>query len=233
MSPTVIKRVAHLNVVRVRTTALNLSLIISAYVMTLSLGSAGYPGLRWLALLPLFAAMRGWRPVTAMFAGALWGACLCLFSAAAVDSGISTGVVLAAGLIGLPAVYMYLGSWLTHRTGFSPLVVGVGWMGVELALAPIGLGTGLLGTTQGDVTLLHWVGQAFGYVLAAFIVAFANALLLALLSGVHLSRPARSFATQSADDGTRLIPQTFWSFPLLIIPPSQPRAPPVRLTTTR
>lgn len=229
MSPTVIKRVAHLSVVRVRTTALILCLIVSAYVMALSLGSAGYPGLRWLALLPLFAAMRGSRPAAAMFAGALWGACLCVFSAAAVDSGISMGLVLAAGLIGIPAVYMFLGSWVTHRIGFNPLVLGVAWMGVESALGPIGLGTGLLGEGDGGGTILHWVGQAFGYVLVAFSIVLVNASVVSVLGRTSLGVALPRYLRRSNDRGAPLLPQICYCFPRFVIRPSQPRAPPIPL----
>lgn len=227
MSPTVIKRVAHLSVVRVRTTALILSPIVSAYVMALSLGSAGFPGLRWLALLPLFAAMRGLRPVAAMFAGALWGACLCVFSAAAVDPGISMDLVLAAGLIGIPAVYMYFGSWLTRRIGFNPLVLGVAWMGVESALGPIGLGTGLLGEGDGGGTVLHWVGRAFGYVLVAFSIVLVNASVISVLSWAHLGIAPSRYLRTSDNRGAPLLPQICYCFPRFVIRLSQPRAPPI------
>jgi hypothetical protein len=99
-------------------------------------------------------------------------------------------------------------------------------MGVELALRPLGLHHGLLAATQGDSTLVAWLGGALGYVLVAFVVALGNAVLLLLLSRVPVGVASPGYLPGSTIGGTRLVPQTFSCFPLFAIPVSQPRAPP-------
>ena len=113
--------------------------------------------------------------------------------------------------------------------GFSPFVLGVSWMGVELAFEPLGLHTGLLIGTQGDGTLIHWLGGALGYVLVAFVVALVSAALVSALARVRVPFATPCYAVRSTESGTLLVPQTYSCFPLLVIPPSQPRAPPIRV----
>ena len=62
-----------------------LALITSAFLMARSIGGSGPAWLGWLALVPLFAAIRVLRPVHAALCGALCGACLFIFC-------LSTGV---------------------------------------------------------------------------------------------------------------------------------------------
>ncbi len=212
--------------------ALVLSLVGSAFLVSLAHRSHEYAWLGWLALLPLLAAVRTCRPVGAMFAGALWGVSLHLFSVGAPGGGISEGFRSLALLTAAPAIYACLGSLLTRRIGFSPFVLGVSWMGVELAFEPLGIRNGLLAGTQGDATLIHWVGNALGYVLVAFFVAYVNACLLSALSRVRLPIPSPRQLACAGDHRTRLIPQTFSCFPLFAIPASQPRGPPIDAAAT-
>ncbi len=205
---------------------LALSLVASAFLMALSLASPEYPWLGWLTLLPLFFAIRVLRPARAMLSGALWGLSLFLFSVTLFDTGIASSLPSLALMTAVPAIYAYLGARLTRWIGFSPFVLGVSWMGVELALEPLGLHNGLLAATQGDGVLLHWVGGALGYVLAAFIVAFVSAALVSVLSRVRLAIPRPQYLTGPGECPARLVPQTFSCFPLFAIPVSQPRAPP-------
>ncbi len=211
----------------VRVAALILSLVISASLMGLGLHSPDYPWLAWVALLPLFAAIRTLRPGRAMLCGALWGCCLYVFATAALDTGLREGLPSLALLTAIPAGFAFLGSLLTRRIGFNPLVLGVSWMGAELALEPLGLRLGLLAGTQGDSTLMHWAGSALGYVLVAFVVAFVSAALVSALAAARLRVPRPAWRIGSPDRGARLIPQTFSCFPLSAIPVSQPRAPPI------
>lgn len=212
---------------KVKSGAWVLSLGASAFVMALSLGTPDYHWLGWLTLLPLFAAIRVLRPTRAMSAAAFWGSCVYGFGVAVFDTGISQSVTSLALLTAIPGIYAFLASLLTRWMGFSPFVLGVSWMGVELALAPVGLHTGLLATTQGDGTLLHWIGGALGYVLVAFVVAFLNAVLLLLLSRVRVASSAARYIPGSTKGGTHLVPQTFSCFPLFAIPAARPRAPPI------
>ncbi len=210
----------------VKSTALILSLIVSAYVTVRGLGAPSHSWLAWVALLPLFAAIRVLRPVRAMLCGALWGFCLQVFAEALVGTGFAEGILSFALLTAIPAIYCLFGSLLTRRIGFSPLVLGVGWMGVALAVELLSLHDGLLSGTQGSGTLLHWVGGVLGYVLAAFLVAFVSSVLLVMLSAVRVTIPRRPYPTEADDDGTCFVPQTFPCFPLFSIPFSFSRAPP-------
>lgn len=211
----------------VKSAALILSLVAGAFLMAMSLGSSGCFWLGWLTLLPLFVAIRALRPWRATLCGALWGLSLHVFGVSVFETGISSGLSSLALLTAIPAAYALLASWVTRRIGFSPFVLGVSWMGVELALRPLGLHHGLLAATQGDSTLVHWLGGALGYVLVAFVVALTNAVLLLLLSRVPVSVASPGYLPGSTTGGTILVPQTFSCFPLYAIPVSQPRAPPI------
>ncbi len=190
-------------------------------------GAASHSLLAWVALLPLFAAIRMSRPVRAMLCGALWGFCLYVFAAVPVGTGFAEGILSLALLTAIPAIYAYLGARLTRWIGFNPLVLGVGWMGVTVAFELLGRHNELLPGVQGNGALVAWVGDALGYVLAAFLVAFLSAALVSVLSAVRVTSPRRLYPTESDDDGTRLVPQTFSCFPLFSIPFSFSRAPPI------
>ena len=215
----------------VKTAALSLSLIAGAYLMAEAVASDGSAWLGCVTLLPLFVAIRACRPIHAMLCGALWGSSLYLFGVSAGDVGISAGPLPFALLTAIPAIYAYLGARLTRWIGFSPFVLGVGWIGVELALVPLGFRTGLLAGTQDGGTLLHWVGGALGYVLVAFLVAYVNAALVSALAAARLRVPRPAWRIGSPDRGARLIPQTFSCFPSFAIASCHPRAPPMGATS--
>lgn len=215
-----------------RLAALTVWLVVSAYVMARGLRSPEQAWLAWVALLPLFVAIRSLRPVHAMLSGALWGLSLCLFASVAAGTDLRDAALSLALLTAIPAAYAFLGAALTRRIGFSPLVLGVTWMGVELAFEPLGLANGLLAASQSDATFVHSLAGAFGYLLVPFVVATISASLISALSHVHLGSPGRVPAAETAADDTRLTAQTFSCYPLFAIPPSQPRAPPVGPSAT-
>lgn len=201
--------------------------------MAMSLASRDHAWLGWLTLLPLFIAIRSLRPLNALLAGGLWGCCFYVFGVTIVDAGISSNVQSFALLSGVPAIYAFLGALLTRWIGFSPFVLGVSWMVVELALSTLGLHEGLLAGTPGDATLVQWLGGALGYVLVAFVVAFINALLFVALSAACKSLSSSRHVPGPADSDTVLQSQTFTCFPLFAVPISQPRAPPTTLASIR
>jgi len=213
----------------VQNVALVFSLVFGAFVMALSLASRDHAWLGWLTLLPLFIAIRSLHPLKAMFAGCLWGSSLFLFGVTIFDTGIAADTSSFALLTGIPTTYAFFGALLTRWIGFSPFVLGVSWMAVELALSTLGLHEGLLAGTQGDGTMVHWLGGALGYVLVAFVVAFVNAVLVTALSAACGAISSSRYLPGPADGGTVLLTQTFSCFPLFAVPISQPRAPP---TTT-
>jgi len=86
---------------------------------------------------------------------------------------------------------------------------------------------GLLAATQGGSGWVYLLGGVFGYVLVAFLVAFGNAALLALLTGVRLRAVLPTY---------HLEPDHAWEWLWRLIPAgqpvfhtcrAQPRAPPV------
>lgn len=138
----------------------------------------------WFSLLPLFLAVRILRPSEALIAGGLWG--LALFAAlqALGQSFAVSGTTSLLLLVTVPAIYTWLGASVTRWTGFHPLLLGLGWVGVEVALRPLSLRNGLLTGTQGNGLIVRLVGGVLGYLLVAFLLALANALVLSFLSEI-------------------------------------------------
>lgn len=195
--------------------------------MARAIASPDQAWLGWLALVPLFFAIRIWRPAACMSAGALWGFSLYVFSLGQADAAVSPAVGSLLLLTVMPAAYASVGAWLTRRIGFNPFILGFAWMLVELALEPVGLGAGLLGAARGNGALLDWLGQALGYVLVAFVIALGTASLVFVLSAVRLKIPQHGYAAPSPDRGAGVASQTFSCFPLYAIHPPRPRGPPV------
>jgi len=206
--------------------ALGASLAASALLVA---GAGAVPGLAWLAwvgLLPLFLAIRLLSAVGASLAGALWGGCVWVFSTTLGGGAIAPALGSFLLLLTVPAVYAYLGGWVTRRLGFSPLYLALGWVGVELALSPLGLRYGLLAGVLGGGTLVQVVGGLLGYAMLAFLIALVNAAVLATLEevGRYWGRPR--FVTHSDDDRGWLITLTTSCVPVSAPRPAGPRAPP-------
>lgn len=202
-----------------------LSLCASGYLMAVAVGTPGHSWLAWTSLLPVFVAIRLLTPVQAAVCGALWGASLytCSFAAGTLSPAVHYLVLLA----GIPAIYSFAGARLTRWIGFSPLLLGLGWIGVELMLQPLPWRYGLLAGTQADGLLVNLVGKLLGYVFVGFLVAYVNALLLTVLSDARLPIPqARPARRKHRDTGGLVVPQTFCCVPLFAVRPEHPRAPP-------
>ena len=93
---------------------------------------------------------RACGPVHAGLCGGLWGLTLGILTAKSAASGsmLSLGSLLLLGAA--PAAYACLGSRLTRWIGYSPFVLGVGWMGVELVFDGMGLSSGLWISIQSE-----------------------------------------------------------------------------------
>lgn len=194
--------------------------------MSLSMNSDAFGWLGWVALVPVFFAIRLWNPACALLGGALWGAGLFAFSTGNSPSIMPPSWGGFLTVTGAPAAYACLGSWLTSRIGFSPFVLGVGWMGVELAFGSTGLRSGLSGLAGAHGAVFSWLGQALGWVLVAFVVALVNAWIVVVINGVRLRVGEQLRPSSSADHIPLLFAQTFMGFPLFAVPAPRPRAPP-------
>ena len=203
------------------------SLVASAYFMALALDLANNRWVGWVTLLPLFLSIRLFSPCWALCAGTLWGSSLCIFSAsvglATVDPSLGSVVLLAL----IPGGYACLGSLMTRRIGFSPLLLGLGWLAVELVLQPVLLHRGLLASTQGDGLVIRTLGNLAGSLLVAFLVAYVNATLLTILDDACVIACASTRAiSRSSSVPIRWLRK---ESPVCVVDyalSSQPRAPP-------
>jgi len=210
--------------------ALAVSLSGSAALMSVALSSSRYWWLGCVTLIPLFLAIRVLSPAMASLAGAHWGASLFVACATLGAAPFAEPLQSLGLLVIVPALYAAAASVVTRRNGFHPLLLALGWAGVEFALKPLALHHGLLAGTQGDGWFVRAAGQMGGYVFVAFLLAGVNAVLLSVLSGVRVSAPRPLVLKAAIDSGMRLI---FRDFVLLVrhfIRPSQPRAPPLDAT---
>ena len=226
MRPANQQRVSRRNRRAVNRAVLIVSLVIGALMMAAAIESPAHAWLGWFALVPLFFVIRLWRPVYAALGGGLWGLLIFIFSAVQPAAAITPTVQSLVLLATLPAIYAGLGAAIRRWIGFNPFILGFTWMGVELALGPIGMRAGLLSAAPVHGTIMHWVGGALGYVLVAFLVALVSASLVSILLGARMSLPPRCFPAVSVNHGAPLASQTFLCFPLFAIRPPQPRAPP-------
>lgn len=158
-----------------------------AWLMSVALASPSYWWLGWVTLLPLFLAIRFLPSFPAAACGALWGLCLYLFAAGERSSGVSASAWLMLTVI--PGAFAGIAAEVTQRKGFHPLLLGLGWVGVELALKPLAMHHGLLASTQGDSAFVRLVGGLGGYAIVALLLAMGNAIVLNLITTVRLHVP--------------------------------------------
>ena len=210
-----------------RTAALIIAVIVGARLTALAMSSDAHAWLGWFALVPIFFMIRLWRPTHALLGGAIWGACLFAFSNGSFQELPVSALARFLLLTATPAIYCGSAAWLSRRIGFSPFVLGVGWMGVELALGQAGLRTGLLGLAAGGGGVLHWLGEILGWILVCFLFALLNAWVVVVLNGARLSVVEQLRPISSADHVPLLFAQTFKGYPLFSVPASQPRGPPL------
>lgn len=206
--------------------ALGSALVVSAYGMARAIESPEHWWLGWVALLPLFASIRVLSPIRALLAGGLWGLSLFVSAVTVTNAAIVPSVTSFALLCLVPSLYTFLGARLTRQVGFSPYLLALGWVGVELALRPLGLRHGLLAATQGDGWIIRLVGSLAGYALVAFVVAYVNAVLLSVLSRVPVSAAGQRFVRGPSSSMGRRFVLEGWHGLFHLIRPAQPRAPP-------
>lgn len=186
----------------------------------------GCAWLGWFSLVPLFMVIRLRRPGGALLAGGLWGVCLYLFSVGRPDAAITPGLLSFVLLLSVPSAYAYLSARLTRRIGFNPFVLGVAWMGVELAFASSGLHAASAAGAQGHSTFMHWISQAFGYVLAAFVIVVFSASLVSVLGRARLPLPRERLFARLPVLRERALSQTLCCVKRWTLRQAYPRAPP-------
>ena len=210
----------------IRGAALCASLVVSAYLMSLATRGSGQSWLGWFSLLPLFQAIRVLQPSRAFLCGGLWGFSAYAFGISGA-SGVTQTYTAALLMTLIPAAYTAIGAQLTRSIGFSPYLLALGWMGVEVALRPLGLHHGLLAATQGDEGfLIRVIGSFAGFVLIAFLVAYFNATLLSALSEVRFGTAGARRVFGSFSPQRRIFASEIPLHPTYLVRPSQPRAPP-------
>ncbi len=178
-----------------------------------------------LGFFPLFVAIRVHRAPIASLCGTVWGLLLFLQLSAwgSVDRTVSTALIFAAA----PACHAALGSLLTRWVGFSPLVLGVTWFGVEFALSAAGLPRGLFAGVPEETAILGAIAHGLGVVFVGFLAAYVSATLVCAISVVQFpGAPARVFVRAIADGEAIQVPQTLRCVPSFIVHSSQCRAPP-------
>jgi len=210
-----------------KATALVISLILSALLMAVAVGSTACSWLAWFGLLPLFLAIRVLRPAAATLAGAIWGVCFYFFSVAFAAHAISPTFQSFALLTIVPAFYACFGVLLCRWIGFNPILLALGWVLVEVAIKPLGLQQGLLASTQSQSPILHWISRVLGYAFVAFLVACVNASLLAVLSNARLKIPRQRSLAGLPNSGTIHLSQTLLYLRLITIFRGYPRPPPL------
>ncbi len=208
---------------------LTASLIVSAGLLAMEIGSRNHPWLSCLTLLPLLAAIRFTPPAKALAYGALWGSALFLFLVSSAHPLIPVGFLWLLLLTLLPAVYAFVGARVTRRSGFNPLILGFAWAGVEVALMPLGLNGGLLGGTSGHQpgSFLYILEGMVGYVCVASIIVAANGLLLGMLRrACVVGCGLRQYVSGCPKTTTLFFPREVPAYLFIFTNPAQPRAPP-------
>lgn len=160
----------------------------------------------------------------------VWGASLFAFLTLGGHSLEGSPAVSALLLTGVPALYAFAGALFTRRFGFSALMLGFGWAGVELGLTPLGLKGGLLVGTlgMGADGLVGFLYSVLGFVCLASFIAAVNGLLLSVLSRVYVRvrGSQRRYVYGSSGVSTRLLPREVPVESFLYVNPAHARAPP-------
>lgn len=131
------------------------------------------------------------------------------------------------GIIGLFAAAC---SRLVRRIGFQPLILGLGWLGVEAVagfLAALWPSLGFCGVVNAQNENSGWLAQSFGYLIVSFLVSFGNAVLLVVVSGIRLRWKSRLRSLPARVRNSVYFSDLELSKRLFCFTSLHPRAPPV------
>jgi apolipoprotein N-acyltransferase len=137
------------------------------------------------ALTPFLYRIIQATPGESLRLGLLFG--LAFFGASATGwLGASPSAVLVRLVCGtaLLALFGWTVGWARIRWGFNPSVIAVLWVGLELSLAKLGFGGGLLGETTFSHPMLHGLAGLLGLLAASAIIVLLNSLLALVLTKV-------------------------------------------------
>ena len=204
--------------------------VFGAFLMTMSFRTSHAAWIAWAGLIPLLIVVKSCSPVYTMLFGSVWGASIYAISyiIPGTESHIPHTVSSLILLTIVPAVYSCAGGLLTNWIGFNPLVLALGWFGVELGLLPLGIPNGFLSHTQGDLALVQVIDGSFSFGFLGFLVVFISAIVIKIITvirfhclGTHLS----SISLRGSDFA--ILPSSNLCYPFeIILQPSKPRAPP-------
>lgn len=189
----------------------------------------------WLALLPIFLAIRFSSPLAAIGLAAAWGAALCT-AQAMIDAHFlpdlrasATSIGLLATLVTLPAAYAGLSATVTRFIGFRPIVIALGWVVVEIAFSRLGFRQPLAHGDHTNVSPFFLaIERALGYAVVAALGAYIAAWVLNTIVWIEeRSRRAGQTRPASANALRKVtwVPRAFAASRQQAS--SQPRAPPV------
>jgi apolipoprotein N-acyltransferase len=147
--------------------------------------------LSFFALIPFLYRLIKATPIESLRLGFLLG--LSFFGASAEDSLGSLSLIPLLKLISgitLFALYGWSVGWARNRWGFSPSMVALLWVGLELALVRFGLAGGIFGEVGFSHPLLHGLVSLFGFLTISAIIVLLNSLLvLAIVKTLRVVRP--------------------------------------------
>lgn len=235
----------------VKAAAFGVSLILSALSTVAALRWPQSHWLVWMSFVPLFAAIRCLRPLAASSAGAVWSACLCLFLSTSAGSSAMRGwepgtgftvppvepsVSVVALLMSIPTVYIGLAARSTRGTALDLIRLALGWTLLEVVLhlhSLTDMREGVLSTSGTNLVKMHWLGRLLAYVCSAFVVAYANASLVRMLTdaGVWFLIPQSLIGSLDFPGRVarrKTVPVNHWATGA-----ADPRAPPLFLAALR
>jgi hypothetical protein len=160
--------------------ALAASLVASAVSIAVAARDPRYSLFGYVALVPLFAAIRLLKPAGALACGALWGGHL-YFGLVLSDAGRITSPVPGLLFVFIPALYAGVASAFTGRFGFRPLLLALGWIGPELLLHRFASTSGLPTQATAWSSLFGTCSRIFGWLAVVVLVVYVNAKLVAVL----------------------------------------------------
>ncbi len=196
----------------------------SAMAMALCFPSISW--IAWASLFPLLISIRSHTPRRAMLSGTAWS--VSLLAVMLLFAQPDQSVTFFAGLCGIIAISFYagMGAWATRHIGFHPLVLGVAWMLVEMALSPLGWQERVMADVYASSGWLSLLSHSLGCVFVGFAVAFITASIVsgAMIVYARVSVPRhRSKAIPTIIQslcGDRVLQQ------ILELVEADPRAPP-------